>query len=341
MGKGKVINYFVIMNSAIQCLTSAKLIEDFHLKDGINILFYRKPFFSSNLPNAYANAVKWDDIHIIPFFDSKLKLLLWCNFLIYILYFTIIFLKTRRKAYLVIGNYTHFGNRAICNLLNKYWLRIFVIDEGLSTAKVVDDRSQLIKHNSRLSTFNRIFKTGHPDRELTFYTNFKIESNGKDLIFRAENVLPRSNEIHREQSSTVYFIGSSLVESGIITREYFCKLINRVREVNEGREIIYIAHPREDYIFTLFPQDKIEFKILKIYGGLEKYLLDLNYIPAVISSCISTGYIHSSTLFRNSVKYQTFILDVKQMLRQQQEMELVYNLLHNQMIEFNVEEYNV
>lgn len=303
--KGKVRNYFIIMNTFMQKSISEKLMVEYSLTEGYNICMYKYPLFKQHKKN---ETKIFDEVYNIPFFESKYKFVKWINFFIYIIYFSIIFFKYPQRGKLILGNSLYNGNRFIANVFTRYWETIFILDEGTSTLLIYEDRS---KFKTKVRLIDKVFFTYQPKSSLIFYTIFNLPPNQHDRIHRIENIFNIDQKRVQNKPKSILFIGSYFVEANAICEEEFNKLLYKLKINNPDIEINYATHPRERYIYNNPLIKELGINLISPDVSIEQYLIANHLNFQIVASCVSTGYIYANNMLGNSVEYQTYILDIK------------------------------
>tara|TARA_B100000989_G_scaffold50686_1_gene33548 strand:+ start:2642 stop:3520 length:879 start_codon:yes stop_codon:yes gene_type:complete len=118
---------------------------------------------------------------------------------------------------------------------------------------------------------------------LKYFTIFNIESNiNYNFLHNNYNKFKRVKE--KKINDNIFIIGQPLVEHGIIEKELYLRILNKLK--NEfDKELIYIVHPRERG--NKFLEFK-EIKLLKLNMGIEQYLINEEFLPSRIIGFYST-----------------------------------------------------
>ena len=323
-------NYFIITNTFVQSKISQKLISEYNFANDFNICFHRYNLFKGRCK--IKNGI-FEKVYGIPSINSKSRIVIWLNFFIYIFYFSIIFLRMRIKGNLVIGNLLFHGNRFICNFYSKFWKNIFILDEGTSTLNIYKIRSKI---NSKIKFHDRLLWTFQPQNALTFYTIFNLKPNFHDEVRNITNIFEIDKTGKGSLSKSLLFIGTDLVESKIISKNYFNLLLKKLRSNNPGIKITYIPHPRESYIYRSQEATELAINIYKPDVSIEEYLLISRMEYDKIGSSISTGYIYAQSILGEKVSYQTYLIDNKNIIGEYNKVScaMIYNIISDKFANF-------
>lgn len=324
-------NYFIITNTFVQSKVSEKLISEYNFENDFNICFHRYNLFKGHCKIKEGIFKK---VYGVPSIESKLKIILWLNFFIYIFYFSIFFLSRGSKGNLVIGNLLFHGSRFICNFYSKFWKRIFVLDEGTSTLNIYKNRSKL---GSKIKFHDRLLFTFQPENALTFYTIFNLTPNSHDEVHYITNIFKINQNVNGSASKSLLFIGTDLVESKIISKNYFNVLLKKLRSNNPGITITYVPHPRERYIYESREVRELAINIYKPDVSIEEYLLTTRMEYDIIGSCISTGYIYAQSILGKNVSYQTYLINNENVIGEYNKVScpMIYGIISEKFKGFN------
>jgi hypothetical protein len=323
------------MNTEAQYSAALKLKRRYEFEEDKNILLFKKRIFGKKFVPKFENQL-WDIIQPILFFGKKGNITSGVNFFIYVIIFSLVFFKHKRKKNnLIIGNFNQVANKTIINLFSNYFDRVLVLDEGVSTIDIFKKRSEDIE-KKEIPALKRLFKTFSPKKELIFFTNFSLNNNGKDKIDNVQ-VFDSLLKLKVRKKNHLYFIGTYLVEANYITIQEFKQLLNFIVLNNKGKKIFYVSHPREHVIFKFNTAELKGIEILKLETSIEKFFQAMDYFPAVIASTISTGFIYSADIFGDNVNYQTYKLNLTSIKNQTKvkQLNLVYEKITEKLQEFN------
>ena len=337
-------NFFLLTYNPNQFRFAASLINYYHLNDNKNLIFCRKKIGHKSPAKRTLKDFN-STFFYIPHFSSKKRLAELCNLLIYICYVSFFLIRNNpKRCNLIMGNYLFNAQRSICNIFLNSLNKIYVTDEGTSTILLANRRKELIHLNSKLTWWNKLLKTGHPTKPLTFYTNFLINDNEIDKIDLIKD-LYQDVKLKQIDRNIIIFIGTYLVESNLISKEYFELILKKLHTQNEGKKIVYIPHHNESYIYTSKAVDVYNLTILKLNKTIEDYLIESETIPGVIASLTSTGFLYSSLILGNKVAYQNYIIDPSELpVKDKKGYENLYNLFdfqlkHLDYLKIHVESY--
>lgn len=279
-------NLFLI-RSPLQALNAIEAKERFcPNNDNIVIIFYRRKVDKKLILNTLEYTT-WTDIILQPLKPH------------YNLYkFLKYFLKYRPNVnYCFIGDYStlinYFMNRLIYN-------RLFILEDGTATIreiKLLENKtlhkigktSYKIKHPSKI-LMEKIFKLDTQYLyNASFFTIYQLDTTFPTIQNKysyLKKLIP-----HKPTKDIVFFIGSNLTDSILISKEKFEYLLSEVASYYKKRnlKLIYILHRKEDPIYINDLIHKLEIESIQFKHIIEIELLKLDYIPTEISTFISSA----------------------------------------------------
>jgi hypothetical protein len=109
-----------------------------------------------------------------------------------------------------------------------------------------------------------------------------------------------------------YFIGSPFVEAGILSRNQYLFLINKIKNYYKNIQFIYIPHQSEKKYNYLNYKFK---KILVPTCGIELYLAKTNFYPSLIVGSHSVLFVLIKKIFNKNIKLNPYYFEVNHKVR--------------------------
>lgn len=176
-------------------------------------------------------------------------------------------------------------------------------------------------------------------RYLNFNTEFIYFTEHEFIIRNAERAVKykiekQNNPLEEFTTDEVIFLGTSLVESKLITYENYMKSLKKVREIFQHQKILYFPH-RNESASLLSDIESWGFVINKIDEPFESFFSKLNTCPSIISSFHTTAVIQNIAMrFNKLPSLKVFKIDDKLLLRYQKEYDAIFQQMkHIQEIE--------
>ena len=94
-----------------------------------------------------------------------------------------------------------------------------------------------------------------------------------------------------------------------------------------GKELLYVAHRREDHSLLNKIQQDLGFRITRFDYPIEYQIAFIGPRPAILASFISSALENCRQIFKDSMKIVSFRLDLKESPKKQ-EVEKVYDNYH-------------
>jgi len=202
----------------------------------------------------------------------------------------------------------------IANILNP-WMRflvsrsraeeIIVLDDGNATIPILQENrnieeqfripSQLKARKNWL--MSRLQNSPIMNARLKFFTVFDSWDKDHTLI-KIPNDLGYMKQFAGsfKTTSEVLFIGSPLVNFGLISEEVFQRLIAYLKKFFNGLELVYVRHRTEPEEFHG------GLKCISFEKPIELYLLENKILPPVVASFFSTAGINLHRIFGNRIQ---------------------------------------
>ena len=200
------------------------------------------------------------------------------------------------------------------NILNP-WMRflvshsrakeIIILDDGNATIPILQENRK-IEEQFRIPPQMKIRKNmliswlqNSPvmNNQLKFFTVFDSWDNNHTLIKISNDFGYMKQFVGSfETTAEVLFIGSPLVNFGLISGEVFQQLLTSLIKYFIGHELIYVRHRTEP---EEFPGN---LKCISFDRPIELYLLENKILPPVVASFFSTAGINLHRIFGNRLQ---------------------------------------
>lgn len=204
---------------------------------------------------------------------------------------------------------------------DKYQPNIIATDDGTPSIKILNSRKQgkeYFEYHFRslrifaktLVSLRSIFFFNKCIRPIEFFTIFDLEAYNNDIIiknnFNKLKKLNSKNSLFIEK--TVHFIGTHIVEKGIVKKDRYLEFLQRIKQYYEQRElkILYIQHRGESSKNLKDINDIIE--VVNFNVPLEFYYTQ-NKKPEVIAGLFSSALFTLSQIHENIIKFDSFYLN--------------------------------
>jgi hypothetical protein len=277
----------ILINSPFQFLSFIEL-ENLEKKKQVKFKYIFLGYTSNKRINIikYINEkIYFSNYYIIPFKDN-----INVHLLHYLIKFRKYFLKKFRN--IIFGDFSYYLFKEFYKISNNK----LMLDDGSKTL-IFNERFDLDKKN------------------LTIFTIFKEEFSGIRTIVHnfsfLKNFFNKSKSINEKIN---YYIGSPFVESGILTKNQYLYLINKIKSYYKNVKFTYVPHQFEkkhNYSGYKFK------KILIPRCGLELYLANANFYPNLIVGSHSTLFISLKKIFNNNIKLNPFYFEVNRHVKAQ------------------------
>jgi hypothetical protein len=300
------MNNLILISTQFQLLNAVELIDD-HLKGQefkAMLLIKNKNHFNQIKKIAIKNNI---DIISVVKYQTILQ------------YFSLFFqsFKFKKIETLIIGNCQ--DNLVLFLLKLLKFKNLYAVDDG----NIIDTHH--IKPN--------IHRQHLP---LKFYTIFNLKSNAYyDFLLNDFKKLKKnkSNQTGKN-SEKFFFIGQPLSEQGLIDKESFIRIMEKINNKFHDN-IIYILHPSEK-------EDKFisngKIKTIRLNTSIEDHLISLESLPSKVVGFYSTALSSLSKIF-NSEEVEINFIDIEK----HQKIKKTYfgkphGFNHYQYLKKNVEE---
>ena len=228
------------------------------------------------------------------------EILFFIRNFVYILCLSIRISRVRR---LVIGNILNPWMRFLVS--NSRAEEIIILDDGNATIPILLENKnieeqfrippQLKTRKNRL--MSRLQNSPVMNNRLKFFTVFDSWDKSHSLI-KISNDLDYMKQFTSsfERSSEVLFIGSPLVNFGLVSKEVFQQLVLYLQKFFDVHELVYVRHRTESEEFSGNLKCVIPDK------PIELYLLENKILPPIVASFFSTAGINLHRIFGNRLQ---------------------------------------
>ena len=146
-----------------------------------------------------------------------------------------------------------------------------------------------------LETLNIKPKINNRFLPVKYFTLFNVDNNKYyDFIYNDYNHIKKSLNIEQVKDNTkIIFIGQPLVEQGLIEKEIFINIFNKIIK-RLDRKLLYVLHPRE--LENKFLELK-NISTIRLDKGIESYLISSNMLPSKVIGFYSTALNSISKIF--------------------------------------------
>lgn len=248
--------------------------------------------------------------------------------------------KIKNYETVVIGNFNNVIGYYLAVKFSKIKKEVVLLDDGLATVKIYTDRNvHNIKYNKSIfgGKFIDVYRnllglnSSNEIPNLEFYTSYDLEKKQK-AVYDQVVIQDKEKISHKViQEDLVWFIGSPVVEYGILPREKYDLVIRSMVEKlkNNGKKIHYILHRFED--------EKIEGLTYKKFDKpLEVIFQELEVLPEFIISFYSSALINLASIYDSLIcEY----IDISKLGVENEAIKNVYNLMkiHENLREFKID----
>lgn len=166
--------------------------------------------------------------------------------------------------------------------------KIFLLDEGTASFSVVLKRKNLKTFNFKLIIkslcYRRIIKL---PKSLCYFSLYNLDTNSTDSLIQY-NIAPILNQPLDIRNSVIFFLGSGIIETGLLLDEQYFKYLKSIRKLYSDKHIYYFAH-RSESLLELEKIKEFGFEIVVNKMPFEKLFETLQYWPLKICSFNFTG----------------------------------------------------
>jgi len=219
--------------------------------------------------------------------------------------------------YIFIGDVRYIYMKHFMNIVPHN--EIVVLDDGIATIKIAEDRKKGVLENKndsvikKLKLYSKKIFQGVKNKSknsLCFFTMFDVAPGENDRVIKnsfehirsAIDLLPVSDE--------VYFIGSPVSETGILSRDECFMHMRRVIKYFSNKKIIYIAHRRESAEKLNMIKNDLNLSVVLFDYPIEYQLALIGPRPKVLASFVSTALDSCRLIFGSKLEIISFKLNL-------------------------------
>ncbi len=195
-----------------------------------------------------------------------------------------------------------------------------LLDDGNATLQLAkerskglsDGRSVLLKSRIKLFLKKNIQKINDSNYDrLEFFTIYDISPGVQDSVVRNNFEHLRSDVMFFKKTNEIYFIGSPISESGIISQCEYLNHLKKVRNFYKSSEFIYISHRRESEGNLEKISREIDSRVERFDYPIEYQLSVMETRPLIMASFISSALDSCSLIFGDTMKIIAFKLNLE------------------------------
>jgi hypothetical protein len=171
--------------------------------------------------------------------------------------------------------------------------------------------------------FGRWNAAGAPS--LTFFSALKFSVNARDkLIHNDYRYLRSLANGSASRQNTVFFLGATLVDDSYLTLQTHLDLLRRILRRFEGREFIYVAHPRESQRYLDVIATELDVNVQRFPVPIEFEMTVNGNRPGILASFFSSALENCARLFGSGMQIQAFRLTTDHLVTHQDEVLNIY-----------------
>jgi len=211
--------------------------------------------------------------------------------------------------------------------------KIVSLDDGNATLELAKERGfspnniKSLPLKKKIKLFLRKYIQGLNSNEfsrLEFFTIYNIDLDRKDSLVKHNFSYLKSRIENISRTEEVYFIGSPLSETGIVSKSSLLENLKRVKSYYKGKNIVYISHRRESEINLKEISRELGMKVIQFEYPIEYQLAMKGPRPVVLASFISSALDSCSLIFGDTMRVVAFRLDLVDSPRQD-EINSIYD----------------
>lgn len=161
--------------------------------------------------------------------------------------------------------------------------------------------------------------------ELTYFTCYDLEVNGKDCIVKNDYKYSKSLLRNAKNSEDVLFLGQPLVDQEYLSLEIFIDYMMKVKAYFEGKQLFYVPHPRESSKYIEITQNHVGVKIKRFNTPIEYEVAFGGIRPRCIASFFTSAIENCSAIFGDTVDFISFYLPAEHLLKDHNVVEKIYD----------------
>jgi len=224
--------------------------------------------------------------------------------------------------------------------------KTIVLDDGHATIELAKERRKKlvanIKFKKKLKLLAKRYFQGIKDQDkesLCFFTIYDVLLDVNDQLIKNNFSHIRSSISEIGLKSEVYFLGSPISESGIMSQDDYIEHLARVRDYYKDSKLTYIAHRRESPDSLKRIEQDLNINVVLFEYPIEYQLAIIGPRPRILASFISSALDSCRMIFGNKLSITSFRLDLENcVIREREEIESIYDSYESSVNEtFSVE----
>jgi len=251
--------------------------------NSILILTIKKKKEEQDILN-YLKSFEWKEVHIwfLPIGNNLIGYLTILSLRLKLLRFK---MNSPNIEKVFIGSYSNIYHLSLSAEFEEK-SAIFLLYDGVQIISVADARNNGNFNLVDYPLLHRILGFSKPKlSSLTYVSPINLNPiSNNDSFFLIENSIVKENKNYDEDIG--YFIGNNLPGIGIVSREFYLKVLVHIKNTFPNKEIIYIPHPRED--IEILPEIEKIFEIEKFDKIFEDHFISARDFPSTVFSFCSS-----------------------------------------------------
>jgi len=203
--------------------------------------------------------------------------------------------------------------------------KIFLMDEGNASFETVLARRK--NRDKKFTLFIKSFLYKIPiflPSKITYFTKYNLKTNFPDNIKLYRDTMI-DNSFVPLNKDVVVFLGSSVVEVGMIKKSSYFDILKRISSDYKNKKIHYYPH-RKESLNKLKDLENLGFKIIKNEQPFEILFLSFNNMPHIITSIYTSCVLDNiSKRYKNIPELILYKFDDIVLLKQRDVYRDIYN----------------
>jgi len=159
---------------------------------------------------------------------------------------------------------------------------------------------------------------------ITFFTVYDLDARHGDEVVKHDYRHLRNRVTHADHGDHVLFVGQCLVEDKYVERQVYFRYLREVRSYFEGRDVVYVPHPREWPETTSYISEHLGFRIEKPDVPIEWHLATVAKRPAILASFFCSALTNCVAIFGPLLNVKAFYIRGDDILKWSDFVEDVY-----------------
>lgn len=143
---------------------------------------------------------------------------------------------------------------------------------------------------------------------LGFFTVYNVEIPENNKVYRNTYTCLKSKSGKKPLTSTVFFLGSSVVELGIVDKSRYFDYMHKIIEYYSNQEVIYIPHRRENESKLNQLRKEFSFSLKRPELGIESELVLGDTLPMTIAAFQSSALTNIYVIFDDTLRLTSFYI---------------------------------